>query len=85
MMTYEDLIVIFSELVNNDKIKKEGLIMFYELPEENHRKLDEHLFYKTNDRNAKFEHQEIIEVDVDGFIVKIIKEGGKLIYKDLED
>ena len=85
MMTYEDLIAIFSELVNNENIKKEGLIMFYELSEENHEKLDEHLFYKINDRSAEFTHQDIIEVDVDGFTVKIIKEGGKLVYEDLEN
>jgi len=84
-MTYEDLIEIFSELVNNENIKKDGLIMFYELPAENHEKLDEHLFYKTNDRNAEFTHQDIIEVEVDGFIVKIIKEGGKLVYEDLDN
>ena len=85
MMTYEDLIVIFSELVNNENIKKEGLIMFYELPAENHEKLDEHLFYKTNDRGDNFEHRDIIEVEVEGFVVKIIKEGGKLVYEELDN
>jgi hypothetical protein len=82
-MTYDELIAMFSVLVNNEDIKKEGLIMFYELSEENHRKMDEHLFYKANHMHAKFVHQDIIEVDVDGFTVKIIKEGGRLVYEEL--
>ena len=84
-MTYEDLIETFTEIIKSETIHKEGLIMFYELDAENHEKMDEHLFYKTNDRNAKFVHNEVIEVEIDDFVIKIIKKGGKLVYEDLED
>jgi hypothetical protein len=85
MMTYQDLIKTFTELINNENIHKEGLILFYELDDENHKKMDEHLFYKVNERDAKFEHRDIIEVEIEGFTIRIVKEGWKLIHKDLVD
>ena len=85
MMTYEELIATFSEIINSETIRKEGLIMFYELDEESHKKMDEHLFYKVNDRKEEFEHREIIEVEIDDFKINIIKKGWKLIHEDLED
>lgn len=85
MLTYEDLIETFSAIINNEAIKKDGLLLFYELDEKNHQKLDEHLFYKTNDRNATYEHRDVIEVDVEGFTIRIIKKGWKISEEDLED
>lgn len=85
MFTYEDLIDTFSAIVTNDKIKKDGLLLFYELEEENHKKLDEHLFYKSNDRDATFEHRDVIEVDIEGFTIRIIKKGWKLEQEDLDN
>lgn len=78
MIRYEELIATISEIINNENIKKEGLHLVYELPEKDHKMMDEHLFYKTNDRNTKFEHRDVIEVELGGLIVKIIK-------KDLEN
>ena len=83
-MDYYELIETLTELVTNDKILKDGLIIFYELEEENHRLMDEHLFYKVNEKNIKFEHRDIIEVEVEGITIQIIKKGGKLVYEDLE-
>jgi len=83
-MTYEELIATFSEIINNENIRKEGLVLFYELDEASHKAMDEHLFYKVNDRNADFEHREIIEVEIEGFTINIIKEGWKLVHEDLE-
>lgn len=84
-MTYNELIKTISEIVNNEDIIKEGLILVYELPSEDHIKMDEHLFYKVNERDAKFEHREIIEVEMGGVIVNIIKETKKITYEDLVD
>jgi hypothetical protein len=83
-MTYEDLIETFSEIINSETIKKDGLVLIYELDDDNHQKLDEHLFYKTNDRDATYEHRDIIEVDVEGFVIRIVKKGWRLLPKDLE-
>jgi len=85
MMKYEELIATFSEIINNETIRKEGLVLFYELEEENHKKMDEHLFYKVNDRDAEFEHREIIEVEIEDFKIHIVKKGWKLIHENLEE
>jgi len=84
-MKYEELIATFSEIINNETIRKEGLVLFYELEEENHKKMDEHLFYKVNDRDAEFEHREIIEVEIEDFKIHIVKKGWKLIHENLEE
>jgi hypothetical protein len=84
-MTYEELIATFSEIINNENIRKEGLVLFYELDEENHKAMDEHLFYKMNDRDAEFEHREIIEVEIEDFKINIIKEGWKIVHENLVD
>lgn len=84
-MTYNELIKTISEIVNNDDIIKTGLTLVYELPSEDHKKMDEHLFYKVNDRTDKFEHREIIEVELGGVIVNIIKETQKIAYEDLAE
>lgn len=84
-MDYNDLIETFTEIINNETIHKEGLILFYELDEENHRKMDEHLFYKVNERDAKFEHRDIIEVEIEDFTIHIIKKGWKVTKEKLEE
>jgi hypothetical protein len=84
-MTYQDLIKTISEIVDNENIVKEGLTLIYELDPENHEKMDEHLFYKVNDRNAKFEHQEIIELEIEGLIINIIKKTKKIAYEDVTE
>ena len=85
MMTYEQLIETFSEIIQNEKIHKDGIVLMYELDELNHQKMDEHLFYKVNDRDAEFEHREIIEVEIEGFEIHIVKKGWKLVHENLED
>lgn len=71
-MNYEELIETISEVVNNKNIYKNGLVLLYELDEKNHIKMDEHLFYKSNP-DGKFEHREIIEVEIGGVVVRFIK------------
>lgn len=84
-MTYQELIKSISEIVNNEDIIKEGMTLIYELDPENHEKMDEHLFYKVNDRTAKFEHHEIIELEIEGLMVNIINKNKKITYEDVSE
>lgn len=77
-MTYDELINTISEIVNNKEIFKEGLTLTYELDEDNHKKMDEHLFYKANPEGSDFEHKDTVFVNFGDIKVKFIK-------KDLED
>lgn len=72
-MRYEDLIATVSEIVENEKIYKGGLVLMYELSENRHKEMDEHLFYKANPEGTNFEHREVIEVEIGGVIVRFIK------------
>jgi hypothetical protein len=72
-MNYSELIETISEIVNNEKIQKIGLSLIYELDNDNHKKMDEHLFYKANPNSADFVHRDIIEVEIGGIIIKFIK------------
>lgn len=72
-MNYNQLIETISEIINNDNIYKSGLTILYELDELNHKKMDEHLFYKSNPETAKFIHNESVEVEIGGILVKFVK------------
>lgn len=72
-MTYDDLIISLSQIVDNEEIYKTGLVIEYKLNTINHRKMDEHLYYMgKNDGN--FEHRDIIEVEIGGVLVRLIKD-----------
>jgi hypothetical protein len=47
--------------------------------------MDEHLFYKINDRDVEYKHKDIIEVDIDGFKIHILKKGWKLTHENLDN
>lgn len=72
-MDYNELINTVSEIINNNNIHKEGLSLVYELEEENHKKMDEHLFYKSSNDGVKFKHRNVIEVVIGGILIKFIK------------
>jgi hypothetical protein len=72
-MNYNELIESMSEIVNNDKIYKSGLTLVYELDDVNHKKMDEHLYYKSNPNGADFKHSDIFELEIGGVLVKFIK------------
>lgn len=63
-----------SEIANNEKIIKKNLTLIYELDDENHRKLDEDLFYRTkqHENGEKYKHQEIIEVNIGDIKFKFV-------------
>jgi len=72
-LTYEDIIRTISEMVNNDKITKEGLVLKYQISEYNHKKLDETLYYRSNPEGRDFEHRDVIEVELGGIDIIITK------------
>jgi hypothetical protein len=74
-MTYNTIIEIATEIANNKLIPKDGLVIVYELDEENHRKLDEDLFYRSNKDipGIKFNHTDVFEIPFDDFVIKFIQ------------
>jgi hypothetical protein len=73
-MTYEELVESISSIVENPKIYKKGLIITYELNDNNYKQLSEHLFYKSNPSNSRFIPSDALEVELGGIVVNIIKE-----------
>lgn len=72
-MTYDDLIISLSQIVDNEEIYKKGLVIEYKLNAINHRKMDEHLFFMGKN-NGDFEHRDIIEIEISGILVRLIKD-----------
>ena len=65
-MNLEKVLEIANECVNNDIIITDGLTISYKLDEETHKKLDEELFYNTNNNIINFIHNEVIEINIVG-------------------
>ncbi len=72
-MSYEELIESVSLIIENEKIYKKGLTLTYELDEKNHKQMNEQLFYKSNPLSAIFIKSDEFEVEIEGIIVKFIK------------
>lgn len=72
-MSYEELIETVSLIVENEKIQKVGLTLFYELPEDQHNAINHALFLKTNPYSTKFEPSDEFEVMLGTILVKFKK------------
>jgi hypothetical protein len=72
-MTYTELIETVSLIVENEKIHKRGLVLYYELPETELRTINEELFYKTNPFSTTFESSDEFEVMLGNILVKFKK------------
>ena len=74
-MDLEKLLEIANECVENKVIETEGLTIMYKLDEPTHKKLDEELFYNTNNNLNNFVHNDLIEINIAGitFIFEIVK------------
>jgi hypothetical protein len=72
-MTYNKLIETISEIAINPKINKKGLTLVYELPNEEHLRMNQELFIMMNPINNGFEPNDEFEVEVDGILIKFIK------------
>ena len=84
-MRYEEIIETISEIVNNPKINKNGLVLVYELDPIRHRQVDEELYIRVNGNLNGFEHQQLIEIELGGILVKFIKKGTRIILDNLDD
>jgi hypothetical protein len=72
-MTYEKLIETVSEILENEKINKQGLVLLYVLEPKIHKAFNEILFYKTNPPTVNPEITDEFEVEIGGILVKFIK------------
>ena len=73
-MNYEELIETVSLIVENPKILKDGLTLVYQLNDKNYKQMNEHLFYKSNPPSVKFIPSDILEIELGGVLVRLIKE-----------
>lgn len=76
MFKYNTILEIATEIAENKLIPKDGLTLVYELPSDNHMKLDEDLFYRINKdrKDITFVHTDIIEVTIAGILFKFVKQ-----------
>ena len=65
-MDLEKVLEMANECVDNDIISTDGLTIGYKIDEETHKKLDEELFYNTNNNLTNFVHNEVIEINLAG-------------------
>lgn len=65
-MTLDKVLEIANECVYNDNIPTEGLTLKYIIDKKAHEKLDKELFFKTNNNNPNFKHNEVIEINIVG-------------------
>lgn len=72
-MNLEKVLEIANECIGNELIPTENLTITYKLDKEIHKKLDEELFYNTNNNLNNFIHNDLIEINVAGitFIFEI--------------
>jgi hypothetical protein len=72
-MRYEQLIETISEIVNNEKINKDGLILTYEMLEELHKKTNEEIFYNLYKNSGEIVYSDIFEVEIANILIRFIK------------
>ena len=72
-MSYEELIQTISLMVENENIKKRGLTLLYELPENEHNKINKELYQKANPYSTNFTPSDEFEVMLGGILVKFKK------------
>lgn len=65
-MNLDKVLEIANECVENENIPIEGLTLMYKLDCDTHKKLDEELFYNTNNNLTNFVHNELIEINIAG-------------------
>lgn len=65
-MNLDKVLEIANECIENELIPTENLTIKYKLDKDTHRKLDEELFYNTNNNISNFMHNDLIEVNIGG-------------------
>lgn len=73
-MKYSDLIITISEIIENEKINKNGLTLSYELPEAELKWLNEELYaMDENNYSSPFVPEDTFEVEIWGILIKFRK------------
>jgi hypothetical protein len=72
-MSYEQLIETVSVMIADERIQKKGLTLTYVLPEHEHKKINEVIFYKNNPTSYLTTYEDEFEIQIAGIIVKLIK------------
>lgn len=66
ILSYNAIVEIAKEIIENGKIPIENLVMVYYLPPKMHHKLNEDLFFRINNPTDSFEPSKVIEIEVGG-------------------
>ena len=72
-MNFDKLIETVSEILENEKIEKNGLILTYNLPPTPHFAMNLELFNKTKGVDTEFQPTDEFEVEIGGVLIKFIK------------
>lgn len=72
-MNFEKLIETISEILENEKIEKYGLVLTYQLHPKAHLAMNLELLQKINGQNANFEPTDEFEVEIGGILIKFVK------------
>lgn len=72
-MNFEKLIETISEILENEKIEKYGLVLTYQLHPKAHLAMNLELLQKINGQNENFEPTDEFEVEIGGILIKFVK------------
>jgi hypothetical protein len=72
-MNYDKLIETVSELLENEKIEKNGLMLTYNLNPKAHLAMNLELLHKTQGMHTEFNPVDEFEVEIGGILIKFIK------------
>jgi hypothetical protein len=73
-MNFDKLIETVSEILENEKIEKKGLILTYNLNPKVHLAMNLELQYKTQGMNTEFKPVDEFEVEIGGIVINFVKE-----------
>lgn len=60
-------------MIENEEIETEGLVLTYHLDENEHTRMNQELYYKSNPVIANFIPSDEFEVEIGNILVKFIK------------
>jgi hypothetical protein len=74
MFSYSVILSVAKKILEDDTIPSNNLVMEYHIPEKQHKKLNEDLFYRMNEQTSEVEYTDIIEVEVENILFKFLIE-----------
>lgn len=73
-MNFDKLIETVSEILENEKIEKNGLVLTYNLNPKAHLAMNLELQHKTQGVNSEFKPVDEFEVEIGGIVINFVKE-----------